>query len=170
MTSDVTRAAWLEDVDIQTLTVNIIHENAIPVSRGPSSAEIDHGPRVCVSSAGFVRSTVPAVWSSTNIMTMVGDGFDIVVGVRIEVQATLTFVARSLNDVIQVRNNTRREESLAAVVEIDSPRIARAVRKDLERMTSRMVSPDSCIDPLTIFVCGPWFADARMGENTMATI
>ena len=150
--------------------MNIVHENAIAIILGPRSTEINHGARVCVTTTCFIRSAVPAVRCSANVMPVVSDGFDIVVRVRIEVQASLTLVTCTLNNVIQMRNDTGCEKRLASIVEIDAPRIARAVCKHFEGMASGMVSPDPCVEGLAILVGCPWFTDTRMREYSMATI
>ncbi len=78
-------------------------------------------------------------------MPMIGDGVDVVVGVRVEVRAGLPLVSRTLDDVVQVRNHAGRAERLAVVVEIDAPRIAGSFGEDFELVPRGMISPNAAL-------------------------
>ncbi len=80
------------------------------------------------------------------VMKVISDCLDVVVGVWIEMVARLSFVPAALDDVIQVRNNASRQEGLAMIIEVDTPRITGAVREDFEDMSRWMIAPDAGID------------------------
>src|SRR5262245_26828172 len=98
---------------------------------------------------------------------MIGDGRDVRIGVRVEVYSALTVIARSLNDVEQMRNDAARQEAIASVVEIHAPGIARPMREDLETILERMITPDARVDRDALLLRRPRFADERMGEHAM---
>ena len=84
--------------------------------------------------------------------------------------APLTFIACTLNDVIQMRNDARGEERLAEIVEVDAPRVACAMREHFESVPRWMVSPDGGINALAVFVRGSRLANSRMRKHAMTTI
>ena len=170
MTSDIARSFLLEDIDVQSLAVDVVHENAITIVLRPSSAQVDHRTGMRVPAARLIGLAVPAVWCRPDVMPMVGDSFNIVVGVWVEVHAPLSFVTCPLDDVVQVRDNAGGKERLTTVVEIDTPWVARSVREDFKNMSRRMVTPNSSVDTLAIFVRCSWLANTRVSEDTMATI
>ena len=53
----------------------------------PGAALVDHRAGVGVAAAGRVGPAVAAVWVGAEVMPVVGDGLDVVVGVGIEVLA-----------------------------------------------------------------------------------
>ena len=98
----------------------------------PGAALVDHQAAVGVAAAGAVGAAVAAVRVRAVPVQVVGDGLDVVVGVRVEVRARLPLIAAALDDVEGVRNDAGLDEGLAVVVEVEAPRIARAVGEDLE--------------------------------------
>jgi hypothetical protein len=60
---------------------------------------------------------------------VVGVGFDIVVGVRIEMLPCLPEVTPSLYHVVHMRNHAGRDERMTIVVEVKAPWIAGTFRK-----------------------------------------
>ena len=119
---------------------------------GPAAAQVDHGAGMGVAAAGRVGAVVARVRRRADPMPMLGDRLDVVVGVGVEVLAGLTLVAAALNHVIQVRDHAGREKRLALVVEIDAPRIARAVGEDFEHVLRGVIAPDAGIDRRALFV------------------
>ncbi len=85
---------------------------------------------------------------------MAGDRLDVVERVRVEVDSRLSLISRSLNDVVQVGNDAGRGEGVAAVVEVDAPRIAGPLGEDLERVPRGVIPPDARIDRNPLFVGG----------------
>ena len=89
-----------------------------------------------VTAAGGVGLAVAAMRRRAKVMQVIGDRDDVAIGVRVEVLSALSLVPRALDDVIQVRNHAGRDECLAVVVEVDTPRIARAVGEHFELMSA----------------------------------
>ena len=79
-------------------------------------------------------------------MAMIGDGLDVAVDVRIEVLAALAMVDAAGDHVPQVRDHARADEQLSLGVVVDAPRIAEAVRDDLEHVLRRVIAPDAAVD------------------------
>ena len=102
-------------------------------SLGPGAALVDHGAGVGVAAAGAVGAAVAAVRVGAEVVAVVGDRLDVVVGVRVEVRPGLALVAAALDDVVEVRDDAGGQERLALGVEVDAPGVARAVGEDLER-------------------------------------
>jgi len=67
-------------------------------------------------------------------------------------------------------NNTDGNEWVAIVIEIDSPRIARAVCENLELVPDWMIPPHPGIHRDSLVIGCTGFADARMGEDAVAAI
>src|SRR5688572_13697014 len=79
-------------------------------------------------------------------MTMVCDGFDIVVYVRIIMLSTLPMVQPPGYDMPQVRNHTSADKHLSFRIIINTPWVAKAMRYHFEFVFNRMVPPNSAID------------------------
>src|SRR5688572_13380692 len=74
-------------------------------------------------------------------MHVVGNSFNIVVSVGIEMLSCLPLVTRALNDMVHVRDHANGNEWMAIIVEIDPPGVARPFREYLELMCCRMIPP-----------------------------
>ena len=85
-------------------------------------------------------------------MGVVPNRLDVVVDVRVDMRTTLFVVDASLHNVKQVRDHTARRKTLASIVEVESPGIRKTSCKDLKCPACRMISPDSTIDELAIFL------------------
>ena len=137
----------LQNIRVEPLAVDVVHEDRVAILVRPGAAQIDHR-------AGSARVRRPhrssrrcrACGVVADVVPMVGDRLNVGVGVRIEVLARLPLVSGALNHVIQVRNDARRAERLAVVVEIDAPRIARAFGEDFELVPRRVIPPDARVD------------------------
>ena len=79
-------------------------------------------------------------------MTMIGDRLNVAVDVRIEVLATLSLINAARDDVPQVGDDARADQQLALGVVVDAPRVAEAVRDDLEPILRRVIAPDAAVD------------------------
>src|SRR4029079_14063111 len=99
-----------------------------------------------MAAAGTVAFVIPGMRVRPDVMPVIGNGFDVVVGVRIEMWTGLPLIARPLDNVEKMWNHTRLDKTLPIRIEIDSPRIARAVREDLELSSLRMIPPDAGVD------------------------
>ena len=77
---------------------------------------------------------------------MVRTGLDVVEDVGVEVLPGLPLVMSPLDDVKQMRNHAGRDERLTAIVEVDAPRVARAVGEHLEHVSRGMIAPDAGVD------------------------
>src|SRR3954469_1770400 len=85
-------------------------------------------------------------------------------------RARLPLVAAALDDVIAVRNDAGFDEGLAAVIEIEAPRIAGAVGEDFENVTRRMIAPNCRVHRHALSVRRSRLADKRMREDAVAAI
>src|SRR6187431_470455 len=94
-----------------------------------------------------------------NPVHVIGNGLDVVVDVGIEVLASLALVARALHDLIEVLDHARGRERVAVVVEVETPRIARAFSKDFKDVLCRMEAPDRAVQFLTLAVGRARLAD-----------
>jgi len=83
-------------------------------------------------------------------MPVIGDGLDIIIDVRIDVAAALAMVDPAGDHMPEMRDDARRDEELAVVIEIEAPRIAKAVRDDFKAILRGMIPPNAAVDVLTI--------------------
>ncbi len=83
-----------------------------------------------VASAGLVRFAIATMRRRAQIVQMIGDGFYVIKGIRIEMLTSLPLIPCAWNHVIQVGNNAGGDKRLTMRIEIDSPGIAGAVRED----------------------------------------
>ena len=168
--ADEAGTGGFEDVAVQACPVNVVHEDRAAVFLGPDVAIVNQGPGVRVAASHFVGSAVAGVRRRAEIMTVVGDCLDVVINVRIEVLAGLTFVSPSLDHMVQVRDDARREKRLAVGVEVNSPGVAGSFEEDLEFVSRRMITPDRGVEALAILVGRAWLADVGVGENAVAAV
>src|SRR5688572_6240724 len=103
-------------------------------------------------------------------MNMVGDGFDIVVNVRIEVRTRLPMITPALDHVEQMRNDTGLNETLASLVKVDSPGIAGAFGKYFEDFFGGMITPYAGIDASPFAVGRSRFADVGVRKHSMTSV
>ena len=89
-----------------------------------------------IDARAAVRRAVPVI----------GDRLDVAVDVRIEVLAALALVDAAGDDVPEVRDHAGADEELALGVVVDAPRVAEAVRDDLEHVLRRVIPPDAAVD------------------------
>src|SRR5262249_29959319 len=73
-------------------------------------------------------------------------------------------------DVEQMRDDARFDEAFAMLVEIEAPRIARALCEDLELVTGRVVAPDASVDRRALLRRSAGLADERVREDAVATV
>ena len=130
----------------------------------------DAQARVCVAAARRVAAVVAAVRRGAEEMTVIGDGLDVVVGVRVEMLPGLPLVARALDDVEEVRNHARLGKEIAVRIPINPPRIARAVREHLEFLPLRLVAPHARIDLHAILVRRTRLAHGAVREDAVAAV
>ena len=120
--ADVAGALRLQHVHVEPLAVDVAHEDLAAVLRGPGAAEVDHRRR---SGRGRRRREserlLPPCGVGADVVAVVGDRLDVVVGVRVEVLARLALVAAALDDVEAVRDDAGLDERLAVVVEVERP-------------------------------------------------
>src|SRR5262249_11884147 len=140
---DVAGAFRFEDIHVDAPAVDVAHEELAAIFGRPGAAEVTHQAAMGVSAAGAVGFVVARPRVGPLPMQMIGDGLDVVIGVRIEVGAGLAMIAAPLDDVEGMRNDTGLDKCLAVIVEIEAPGIAGPVREDLELVPSRMIAPDA---------------------------
>src|SRR5439155_2020242 len=103
---DEAAAARLQQIDVDPVPMNIVHEDGAAVFFGPAPALIDHAAGVGVAAAERVGlQAVAVVPLVAGIVAVVGDRLDVVVGVGVEVRAGLPLVTGAGNDVKDVRND-----------------------------------------------------------------
>src|SRR5438552_11319971 len=107
---------------------------------------------------------------SASVMKMVGNAFDVVEDIRIEVLAALPFKTTALNHVPKMRNHAGFDDTLAMFIEINSPRVARALGKKLEAVPRGMITPDAGSDRCALAIRRSRFADLRMREHSVAAV
>src|SRR5690606_2091546 len=143
----IARPGTAGNIHVYPEAVDIVHENRIPVDTPVFIAQVEHRTCVGVSTAGGSRPEVAGVRPLiAEPMHMIGDGFDIVVGIGIEMFTALAVVPCSLDHVEQVGDHTYRGKRVPVIVEIDTPRVARTVREDLKLVSRGVVTPNTGID------------------------
>src|SRR5262249_8132538 len=95
---------------------DVAHEELAGVLLWPGAAEIAHQPAVSVAAAGRVALVVAAVRIRADVVSVVGYGRDVGIGVRIEVGPRLALVAPALDNVVEVRDDARLNEEVADCV------------------------------------------------------
>ena len=136
----------LEDIAIDPGPVDVVHEERAAVLGRPGAAQVDHRAGVGMAAAGGVGPAVAAMRVGAEVMPVIGDGLDVVVGVGIEMLARLPLVPASLDHVVEVGDDAGGDEHLAAGVEVDAPGVAGAVGEDLEGVPGRVIAPDAGVD------------------------
>ena len=113
MLADVARTVRDQDLIIDAVAMNVAHEELISILMRPIVAEINHCSRMSVSATkvgNIVRQigliAPPGVIANiSSVMRMVGDRFDVVVQMRVEMPSALPLVSCTLNDVVEMRNH-----------------------------------------------------------------
>src|SRR6266851_1808854 len=184
--ADVAGAAALYDVHVQSLAVDVSHEEFAAILRGPGLAQVTHHARVRMAAAGGVAAGVGGVRAEIpGPVDVVGRGFDVVIDKRInrlaagvaillvardfvpidaKVFPALPLEASALNHVVEVRDDAHLLPALAIFVEVNAPRIAAALGEDLEEMPRRVITPHPAVHPLPLALGCARFADARRAE------
>ena len=158
-------------VHIDARAVDVVHENLAAIFFGPTAALINHQARMGVAATDRIGTAVRSMWPLTaGVMKMVGHGFDVVEDIRIEVLAALPFKTTALNHVPKMRNHARFDDTLAMLIKINPPRVARAFGKKLEDVPGWMIAPDAGSDRCALAIRRPRFADLRMREHTVAAV
>ncbi len=178
VTTDVAAALRFQNVAVNAVAMDVVEEQLAAVLLRPVVAEVNHGSAVSVSAAGVVGSfwhvgfvTPPrVVLDVARVVQVVGDGLDVVVGVRVEVVPRLSLIAGSGDDVVQVRNDARRDEGVALLVEVHAPRVAGSVSEHFELVPLRMVSPDARVQRRSLVVGSAGLADFGMREDAVTSV
>ena len=150
-----------------------------------------------VTAAGGVGTRVAAVRSRAEVVAVVGDGLEVVVDERVDgllarlgevlrevirrdafrlfnagrvVLAALALVAPALNHVEEVRDDAGLNEGVAVFVEVEAPRVARALGEDLEAFLHRLVAPHAGVDELPLRVRRTGDLDVRVREHAVAAV
>ena len=173
--ADETAAGGLDLVRDKTMAVEITKDEHPAIGFGEIIAVIDGQTRVGVTAADDIGAfwdleRIRAMDPAARVVRMVGNRLDVVVGERIEVLARLTLVAGAGQDMIQMRDHTGRIEEFAAGVVVETPRVTRAFRKDLEDMAGWMEAPDPGVDLHALRVGNARLADHRVGEHAVITV
>ena len=185
------------DVHVQPLAVDVPHEQCAVILLGPAPAEIAHEARVRVTAARRVGARIAAVRCRAEEVPVVGDGLDVVVDEGVDgllarlgevlrevvrrdalrlrdrrrvVLAGLTMVTPALHHVEQVRDHARLDEELPVFVEVQAPRIARALGEDLEAFLHRLIAPHAGVHELPLRVRRADDLDVRVREDAVAAV
>ena len=113
MSTDVSRITTFQKINIDPIPMNVVHENPVAVLTGPIVTEVNHRPAMGVTTpclqcvVGSLRLVAPpgVVSNVADVMGVVGDRFNVVVDIRVEVPAALPLVSRALNHVVEVGNH-----------------------------------------------------------------
>ena len=84
--------------------------------------------------------------------------------------AGLTLVTGAREDVVKVRDDAGRIEEFAVRVEVEAPRIARALGEDLEDLAGGMEAPDARVDLLALGVGRARLAHDGVREHAMVAV
>jgi hypothetical protein len=132
---------------------------------------IDHAAGVGVAAAERVGleavADVPLV---AGVVAVVGDGFDVIVGVGVEVQAALPLVAGAGNDVKEVGNDTGGGEEVAVLVVVEAPGVAGAVGEDFELVADGVITPDAGVEGDSLIRGGAGLTDFAVREDAVTAV
>src|SRR5438552_10987532 len=171
MMADEAGAFALGDIHVNARAVNVVHEYLAAVFFRPTVALINHQARMSMAAAHGIGTAIGGVRAlAAGVMKMIGNGFDIVEDVWIEVLAALPFVASALDHVPQMRNDAGFDETLSMLVEIDAPGIARAFGEELKDAPGRMETPNAGSYGRALAWRSPRFANVGMREHSMTAI
>ena len=175
--------ASLEVVHVQQVMMNVAHER-LPVELLRERATIVN-LTTAVREAALALAVVlhvelarrpekcPATLVLTTtvvLMHVIGNGANVRVDVRIEMPPALPMITPALNHVPQVRDDTRGDERLSAIVKIQSPRIARAPREHLELVLRGMITPHAGIDALALGIRRAGLAHVAVREHAVTAV
>src|SRR4029079_3888032 len=122
----------------------IVHEDGSAIFFGPGAALIDHAAGVGVAAAERVgRAAVVVVPLVAGVVAVVGDRLDVVVGIGVEVLASLPLIAGAGDDVKDVRDDAGGGKKVAVLVVVEAPGVARAVGEDFELVPHGVIAPDA---------------------------
>ena len=146
-------------------------EDGTAVFFGPGYALIDHAAGVGVAAAERVGleavADVPLV---AGVVPVVGDGFDVVIGVRVEVQAALPLVAGTRNDVQEVGDDAGGGEEVAVLVVVEAPGVGGAVGIDFELVADGVITPDAGVERDSLVGGGARLADFAVREDAVTAV
>ena len=165
----------------EAMAVEVAEEELVAIRRREEAALVDGEAAVRVTAAERVGVVVHHACAGrfveadigsriAGVVRVVGDGLDVFIGVRVEVLPGLSVVSPTGDDVVEMRNDARGDEPLAMLVVIEPPRVAGAMREDLELMPHGMVTPHAGIDGLALVIRRARLADAAVREDAMAAI
>src|SRR5262245_29330739 len=147
--ADVAVALALDAVDVQTVAVQIAHEDAIAIFLREIVTLIDHAAGMGVAAAGVGVLALAAARIgpvAARPVQMLRGRVDQLVGVTIIVEAVHPLVVGARNHVPEMADHAVGEKALAMLVEIEAPGIRRAVTDHLDNLARRMVTPDTAVD------------------------
>src|SRR5680860_64377 len=172
MRSNVARSRTGELIVIQPRPVDIVHENGVVIFFWPCIApQIYHSTGMGVAATGRRGPKITGMGATVSqIMHVVGNGLDIIIGIGIEMLPPLSLIPRPLNDMVHMGNNANGDKGMSIVVKIYSPRVTGTFGKDLELMSGRMVAPYRGIQLRTLFIGGTRFSDIGIREHAVYPI
>src|SRR5262245_13862297 len=168
---DEAAALGFEQVDVEAVAVDVVHEDRAAIFLGPGPALIDHAAGVGVAAAELVGlAAVVVVPLVAGVVAVVGDRLDVAVGVGIEVLGGLPLVASAGNDVEDVRDDAGGGEEVAVLVVVEAPGVAGAVGKGLERVPHGMIAPDAGVELDALVIRRARLAELAVREDAVAAI
>ena len=165
----------------EAMAVEVAEEELVAIRRREEAALVDGEAAVRVTAAERVGVVVHHACAGrfvegdigsriAGVVRVVGDGLDVFVSVRVEVLPGLPLIPSAGDDVVEMRNDARGDEPLAMLVVIEPPRVAGAMREDLELMPHGMETPHAGIDGLALVIRRARLTDAAVREDAMAAI
>ena len=175
--ADIPAALGLDLVGEHAVAMQVAEQQQALVGRGEVVAVVDRQAAMGMTAPGLVRAVGlddaalgGTMHDGPREVRVVGDGLDVVVGVGLEMLAGLTLVTGAGQDVIKVRDHAGRDEHLSAGVEVQAPRVARALGEDLEGAGPRVEAPDAGVDLAALLGRRTRLADDGVGEYTVAAV
>src|SRR5690606_30442214 len=174
MREDVTRTVALDDFLIHPAAVGVAHEEPAAVLGWPVVSEINHAAAVRVAAAEFrrlarrVARRLPLTGGIPVIV--IGVLFNQFVQMRVEVLAIHPLVTRAGNDVPRMPDDVVREEQLAVLVIVHSPRVRRSPGDNLEKLPNWVIAPDAAVDGSALTLGRSWPTRAARREDAVPTI
>src|SRR5690606_35130820 len=153
--TDVTGATPLQQVVVQPAAVEVQREHRVTVAIGPIIALVDHQSAMGMAAAsrgGGVahgQANVAPFLSGVTV-NMVGRLSDESVKMWIEIGAVHSLVVSARHEVPQMADHGVDEKHLAMPVEIEAPRVGRAMGDDFEDAARRVIAPDTAIHTLAL--------------------
>src|SRR5436309_590305 len=95
---------------------------------------------------------------------------DQLICMAVVVLAVHPFVVRSRHHVPEMADDAVDEVTLAVLVEVESPRVRRAMTDRLDSLGPRMIAPDAAVDAWPFLVGRAGDAGLRLGDDAVTAV